>query len=129
MEGFYEIFPETRAQIKSVLDAVPDGYIAHIGPNTRTLEQNKKLWAMLNDVARQVNWYGQTLGPYDWKHIFTAGLKKSRAVPGIDGGVVVLGQSTSKMNKLEFSELIELMLAFGSDHNVRWTDETQMRQS
>lgn len=123
MEAFLDIYPETRERIKSLIDASPNGFVCHIGPNTRSLEQNKKLWAMLNDVSRQVEWYGQRLGPYDWKHMFTAALKKSRSVPGIDGGVVILGQSTSRMNKMEFSELIELMLAFGADHNVRWSDE------
>lgn len=122
MEIWTEIFPETRDIIKANIDAAPDGYVCHLGPNTRTTEQNKKLWAMLNDVARQVEWYGQKLGPYDWKHIFTAGLKKSRAVPGIDGGVVILGMSTSKMNKLEFSELIELIYAFGAERGVNWSD-------
>lgn len=122
MEHWLEILPETRGNVHSMIDAAPDGYVAHIGPNTRTLEQNAKLWAMLNDVGRQVDWYGQKLGPYDWKHIFTAALKKSRAVPGIDGGIVILGTSTSKMNKLDFSELIELILAFGAEHGVKWSE-------
>lgn len=123
MEQWLEILPETRSTVHSMVDAAPNGYVCHLGPNTRTTEQNSKLWAMLNDVARDVDWYGQKLGPYDWKHIFTAGLKKSRCVPGLDGGVVILGTSTSHMNKLEFSELIELILAFGAEHQVRWSNE------
>jgi len=123
MEHWLEILPETRGHVHNMVDAVPDGYVCHLGPNTRTTEQNAKLWAMLNDVARQVDWYGQKLGAYDWKHIFTAGLKKTRAVPGIDGGVVILGTSTSKMNKLEFSELLELMYAFGAEHDVKWSEQ------
>jgi hypothetical protein len=122
MEHWYEVLPETRSSIKTMIDCVPNGYVCHLGPNTRTIEQNAKLWAMLNDVARDVTWYGEKLGPYDWKHIFTAGLKKSKCVPGIDGGVVVLGYSTSRMSKLEFSELIELILAFGAQHNVAFKE-------
>lgn len=123
MEHWVELVPENRSWAHSLLDAVPDTYVMHVGPNTRSLEQNAKLWAMLNDVGRQVDWYGQKLGPYDWKHIFTAALKKARCVPGLDGGVVVLGTSTSHMNKLEFSELIELILCFGAEHDVKWTNE------
>ena len=89
---------------------------------TRSLEQNRKMWAMLAEVSEQVNWHGHYLSAEDWKHIFTASLKKQRAVPGIDGGFVVLGQSTSKMTIAEMSELIELMHAFGAEHNVRFTD-------
>ena len=89
---------------------------------TRSLEQNAKLWAMLGEISSQVEWYGQKLSPEDWKHILTASLKKQRAVPGIDGGFVVLGQSTSKMSVAEMSELIELMHAFGAQQNVKFSD-------
>jgi hypothetical protein len=89
---------------------------------TRTLPQNALLWSLLTDVSRQVEWYGQRLSPEDFKHIFTASLKRQRAVPGLDGGVVVLGQSTRKMTKEEMSELCELIMAFGAERNVRWSD-------
>lgn len=96
--------------------------ILTVREETRSLEQNAKLWAMLGEIAEQVEWYGQKLSPEDWKHILTASLKKQRAVPGIDGGFVVLGQSTSKMSVAEMSELIELMHAFGAQQNVKFTD-------
>jgi hypothetical protein len=44
-------------------------------------------------------------------------------VPGVDGGFVVLGQSTSKMTKGEMVELIELILAFGAQQGVKFGDE------
>ena len=90
---------------------------------TRSLEQNARLWAMLTAISEQVDWYGQKLSAEDWKHIFTAALKKTRAVPGIDGGVVVLGQSTSKMTKAEMSELQTLMEAFGAERGVEFGSE------
>lgn len=37
-------------------------------------------------------------------------------------GFVVLGQSTSKMSKREFSDLVELIMCFGANHNVEWTE-------
>lgn len=96
--------------------------ILTVREETRSLEQNAKLWAMLGEISEQVEWYGQKLSPEDWKHILTASLKKQRAVPGIDGGFVVLGQSTSKMSVAEMSELIELMHAFGAQQNVKFTN-------
>lgn len=96
--------------------------ILTVREETRSLEQNAKLWVMLGEIAEQVEWYGQKLSPEDWKHILTASLKKQRAVPGIDGGFVVLGQSTSKMSVSEMSELIELMHAFGAQQNVKFSD-------
>lgn len=96
--------------------------VLKVEPEKRSNEQNKRLWAMLSDVSRQVDWYGQTLSSEDWKHIFTASLQKTRAVPGIDGGIVVLGQSTSRMTKAEMSELQTLIEAFGAEHGVDFTD-------
>jgi hypothetical protein len=95
--------------------------VVEIKPETRTLAQNARLWAMLTDVAKQVNWYGRKLSEEEWKHVFTASLSKQDVVPGIDGGFVVLGKSTSKMTKPEMSELQQLIEAFGAQQGVRFT--------
>jgi hypothetical protein len=95
--------------------------VVEIKPETRTLAQNARLWAMLTDVAKQVNWYGRKLSEEEWKHVFTASLAKQDVVPGIDGGFVVLGKSTSKMTKPEMSELQQLIETFGAQQGVRFT--------
>lgn len=87
---------------------------------TRSSAQNARMWAMLQDVADQVEWHGRRLSKEDWKHIFSASLKKQDAVPGIDGGFVVLGQSTSKMTVAEMGDLMTLMEVFGAEHSVRF---------
>lgn len=87
----------------------------------RSSEQNRKMWACLQDIANQVTWHGIKLDPEDWKHVFTASMKRQRLVPGIDGHMVVLGQSTSRMTKEELSELIELIMHFGSEQEVVWS--------
>lgn len=98
-------------------------YVVEAKALTRTLLQNKRLWAMLSDISDQVNWHGHKLSPEDFKHMFSASLKQQRVVPNIDGtGFVVLGQSTSKMTVKEMSEMIELMHAFGANHNVQFKD-------
>ena len=95
---------------------------------TRSLEQNAKMWAVLSDIARQVQWPVdgklQYLEPEDWKHIISGGLKRhQRVAQGIDGGFVILGQCTSRMSIAEMVELIELAHAFGAEHGVVWGDE------
>ena len=93
-------------------------------PEKRSNAQNRLMWAALSDISRQVDWYGEKLSPEDWKHIFSASLKKQRAVPGLDGGFVVLGLSTSKMSKDEMSELLELALAFGAQKGVEFEKQS-----
>lgn len=87
-------------------------------PETRSSAQNRLLWARLGEIAKQVDWYGQRLSAEDWKHVFTAALKKERVVPGINGGFVVLGQSTSKMTKAEMTDLQTIIEAFASEKCV-----------
>lgn len=113
---------QARAGAELAIRGAPDGYIVTISEPTRTLDQNAKLWPMLGDVSRQVVWHGQKLTSEEWKDVFTAALKKQKAVPGIDGGFVVCGQSTSKMGKRAFAELIELIYAFGGEHGVQWSE-------
>jgi hypothetical protein len=84
--------------------------------------QNNRLWALLTDVSQQVDWYGRKLAPQEWKDVFTAAMKKQDVVPGIEGGFVVLGRSTSNMNKAEMNDLQEIISAFGAQHDVKWTE-------
>lgn len=92
--------------------------VLEVKPETRSMAQNARLWAMLTDISQQVDWYGRKLSPEEWKHVFSASLKKQDVVPGLDGGFVVLGLSTSKMTKGEMSDLQALMEAFGADKGV-----------
>ena len=99
--------------------------VLEVRPETRSLEQNRLLWATLTDISDQVDWYGQKLTPEDWKEVFTAAMKKQKVVPGIDGGFVVCGSSTRKMTKPEMAEMQELMMAFGVEHGVEFNDAKQ----
>ena len=87
----------------------------------RSHEQNALLWSVLTDLSKQVQWHGEKLTKDEFKDFLTAGLKKQRAIPGIDGGFVVLGSSTSKMTKAEMSDLITLAHSFGDERNVKWS--------
>ena len=87
----------------------------------RSLDQNALLWSVLTDLSKQVKWYDQTLTKEEFKDLLTAGLKKQKAVPGIDGGFVMLGTSTSAMTKEEMSDLITLAHAFGDERGVKWS--------
>lgn len=93
---------------------------------TRSTEQNSLLWSVLTDLSKQCEWAVDgvmcKLTPEEVKHILTAGLKKhQRMARGIDGGLVILGQSTSRMTVGEMSELITLGHAYGDSQGVRWS--------
>ena len=87
----------------------------------RSDAQNRRMWAMLRDISRQVDWYGQMLKDEDWKHIFSASVQQQRAVPGLDGGFVVLGVSTSKQSKKWFNDMFAVIEAFAAEKGVKFT--------
>lgn len=108
-------------QLKAMLMA-GHRMVVEVRPETRSLAQNRRLWAMLGDISSQVDWYGRKLSPEDWKHVFTASIRKLDVVPNLDGsGFVALGLSTSAMSRREMAELQELMEAFGAERGVRFT--------
>jgi hypothetical protein len=89
--------------------------------NRRSISQNALMWSLLGDISRQVEWYGQTLSKNDWKWVFTAALRSQRMVPGLNGGMVFLGEPTSSMSKQQMTDLIELIFYFGTEREVVWS--------
>ena len=120
---FRLVHKQARQRALEALQDAPDGYVVTIHEPTRNLEQNAALWAALSDISKQVEWYGQKLTPEEWKDVFTASLKRQKVVPGLDGGFVVCGLSTSKMGKSEFSQLLDLAYAFGAEKEVKFHDQ------
>jgi hypothetical protein len=93
----------------------------------RSVPQNDRMWAMLTEVAGQVDYHGTKLTPDDWKLIFLDGLKREmRIVPNLDGnGFVNLGRSSSDLSKAEMADLITLIEAWGLQHGVVFSDHEQ----
>lgn len=96
--------------------------VVTLGRKKRSNDQNRKLWPMLADISRQVEWFGKKHSPEQWKDIITGSFEKCDFVPGIDGGLVMLGGRTSKYTKARFSELIEYIYAFGTEKKVAWSE-------
>ena len=124
IEGEVDLRPQMLKAWQAVMKGIDAGpVIVTLSGPTRSSEQNRLLWALLNEVSAQVNWYGQKLSPEDWKNVCTASLTKQSAVAGIDGGLVMIGASTSKMSKAEFSDLLEVVYSFGAQQGVTFSDQ------
>jgi hypothetical protein len=89
----------------------------------RSNDQNALMWSLLGQISKQVDWYGMKLSSEDWKDVLTASLRRTRVVPGIDAGTFVpLGMRTSQMTKQEISDLLELVIAFGTERGVKFRE-------
>lgn len=109
--------------VEKIMSA-PDGTRLEFRSPKRSTDQNALLWARLSAIAKQLEWYGRYLSAEDWKDVLSASLRKTRVVPGIDEGTFVpLGMRTSQMTKQEFSDLLELIAAFGAERGVTFPED------
>jgi hypothetical protein len=117
-----------RQKVANWAMKLPSGTRVEFKEAKRTSDQNARFWAMLTDVATQLAWHGQKLSTDDWKLIFLDALKRElRMVPNITGnGFVNLGRSSSDLTKAEFSDLIEIIMAFGAEHGVQFQDDREV---
>lgn len=122
-----------RDQAKRLIDQAPMGSVVTISRPSRTIPQNARLHAMCTDVARQVEWHGAKRDVEAWKDIFTAALRSAThgldVVPGINGGFVLLGMHTSRMNRQEIGDLMDLIGAFGAEHGVEFSEPDKVEPS
>jgi hypothetical protein len=101
----------------------------------RTVSQNRKMWPMLTDVARQKDWMHTNsrgewvlgkMPPQAWKSVLTAAFEKETAMAqAINGGVVMVGASTSNYGIRRMADFIEFMYSTGSEWGIRWSEKSE----
>ncbi len=111
-----------RAKARKWLDRVPLGWTLVFKPPTRSTDQNRRLWAFLDDIAAQKTWEGKKRPSEQWKDLFSAALKTQEIVRGLEGGIVALGARTSEMSPEEMSDLLQLIETWGVQNQVVFTD-------
>ena len=91
----------------------------------RTPEQNAAQWPILNAFAEQSQWpvNGEMvwMTGEEWKDVLTAAFRGEvpRLAQGLNGGVVMLGQRTSKFKRGEFNVWLEFLNATAAMRGVR----------
>jgi hypothetical protein len=115
--------PRHRDYAKRLIDAAPDGAVVTVAAPKRTADQNAKLWAMLEDVARAKpegrNWTRET-----WKAAFMH-LRGHQVqfAEGLDGtGPFPVGFRSSRLTVAQMADLITLIQEWGDRHGVQWRD-------
>jgi len=81
----------------------------------RSIPQNSLMWLWLTAFAEQAEWAGKKRTELEWKDLLTAAVKIAgggvEAVPGLEGGLMLLGLHTSDMTVAEMNDLIAYMEA------------------
>ena len=125
---FYLVNDGVRQRAHAAIDAAPINARVEIKGAKRSVMQNARFWAMLNEVSEKVVWHGQKLSPDDWKMIFLDALKRElRTSISIDGkSIVNLGRSSSDLSVAEMGDVMTLIEMFGAQHGVRFYDEEKV---
>lgn len=101
----------------------PLNAVVSISKPSRTIPQNAKMWAMLQDVVRAKpegrQWTADT-----WKAAFMHSLgHQCQFAEGLDGsGPFPIGFRSSHMNVAQMGDLIEVIYEYGSRHGVEWRE-------
>lgn len=118
------VHDQARQRAEQAVKSAPYGYVVTVGEQTRSNEQNALLWPLLQAFADQLQWpvngRMEWLAPESWKDILTCAFEGEQAsvCPGLNGGMVLLGQRTSQYPKKKFAEFIEFILATAAERDV-----------
>ena len=121
---FVLVHAQARANAIEAVRSAPDGMCVTIRDVNRTLDQNAAQWPILEAFSDQLLWpvNGQMvkMTAEEWKDVLTAAFQRetARLAMGLDGGVVMLGQRTSKFGKKKFSEWLEFLHAVAAQRGV-----------
>lgn len=109
-------------QAHRLIDKAPAGAVLNIREANRSSEQSAKMWAMISDVSRAKP-EGRTHTAETWKCLFMAACGHAvQFENGLNGQPFPIGFRSSRLTKLQMSELIECIAEYGARHNVQFTE-------
>lgn len=112
-----------RTKAQKWVAKVPLGWTLIFKPPARTNLQNAKLWALLDDIALQKEYWGKKRTSEAWKDIFSGSLRGQEMVPNLESnGFIAFGRRTSEMGDDEMSDLLTLIEAWGAQNGVVFSD-------
>jgi len=93
----------------------------------RSKEQNDLMWALLTEIADQVEHAGRKYTADQWKVILMHGCGKEKVqfLPSVEGNdfVPYYGSHSSKLTTQQMTELIEYIRWFGTSKGVNFANE------
>ena len=115
---------ERRPVLLKWVEKLPVGAVMEFRDATRTEEQNDALWPRIRAISRQVEVHGKTMSEEWWKNAFLVLLgKEVEWGPALNGNVFVPVVSwSSKLTVQEFSDLLDLIAAYGAENGVEFRE-------
>jgi hypothetical protein len=98
--------------------------VLEVRQEKRSDAENRLLHAMLNHIAKNMEWAGSKRDSETWKRLLTAAWLRARGehiemLPALDGcGVDVVFRRTSDLTRGECAELIEFIFSWGASNGL-----------
>jgi hypothetical protein len=133
-----------RQRAVEAVRSAPHGFRVTVAEPAKSREQEEKYHAQIGDIAAQWHYLGIKWNAEDMKRILVNGFKEDtkddpdlaecwrsmgelRAVPGMRGGLLVLGDQTRRFPKKLASAFVEWLYALGAEQGVVWSEPKERR--
>lgn len=121
---------QARETASAWIGKAPAGTRVEFKGPQRSIEQNDRMWAMLTDIARQVDHNGRKYTTDQWKVLLMHACgREVQFLPALNGGgFVPYGQSSSDLSVAEMADLITFIMQWGDENGVVWSDPTMPQE-
>jgi hypothetical protein len=122
---FFLSHAEARQRAAQYCKEAPQGLMVTFTEPIRTSEQSAKFHAICGDLAKsKLLWAGKPRTSSQWKVLLVSGhasatKEEFEIIPGLDGELVNIRESTALMSKQRGSSLIEFSIAFCALNGVK----------
>jgi hypothetical protein len=118
------ITASNRAELVRAVQSAPIGAQIELVDSPSTTPQRRLMRVLLADLSKQCRHAGQTWDSEAWKSAFMKALGwRCGFMPSLDGdGVVAVGYHSSKMSRVQMSDMITMMYQYGDEHGVVWSE-------
>ena len=120
----FKLTPLTRGRAIQAVQTAPEGYVCEVRPAKRSLDQNARFYALLNEIAKSGEEVaGKARDVDDLKVLFVSGWRIATKQPGevamgLEGEPVQLRRSTTSLSVKEMGDLMEYIEAWAAQRGI-----------
>lgn len=112
-----------RQRAIEAVKSAKQGWVISIQPANRTIAQNSFYWATLTAISEQIQPNKKIHDPDIWHSYFKAKFLPGRMIELPNGQVVEQEPTTTGLTKAQFSDYVEQVFAWATNHGLVMTDE------
>ena len=127
-QRFILINDHVRNNALAALMKAPADYSVTIAPKSRSLDQNAFFHSICGDLAKSKHpWFGKPRDADEWKVLLVSGHGKAtdnagEVIPGLEGEMVAIRESTASMSVARAASLLEYSIAYCTAHGIELID-------